>query len=451
MRKLRFMAEEFFRSFRMSLFKNLLLMVVFAISIVMVVIMGSYYFDLGDRYSDSVKKIGNQTWYDMTIFGEEKSMAEFEDAFTAATGCYDMMDYEKALRTSQDYPILSFSEGGVDVRDEEMDRFFGEKSNKDFLDVDLDGERYESIPVMIDGQTYLTSRYKSIQMDAASFRFFGLRVQEGEELHEDHLILEHISDPVPIVVGSQYRGIVEPGDVLNVTFGWYTYPCRVAGILEEGSEMPSEFCYGDGKGSLDHSIVFPYGVRVADRSGTVEELKKYAELALTGLDNGITLVPDGKLRQRVESIKSVARQYHLPPIEVFGTSMGMSFLSKESATTVVIMLVLTVTLACFALYGLFVTFYDKIQSNSRIYGIYLMNGCSLSMILIPLLLEVAVILVPAFVTGAYLFNVGSSKYQPEVILSAARLVVGVVFVIGAGAVTFFLRGVDTEHLVRQKD
>ena len=49
MRKLQFMAEEFFRSFRMSLFKNLLLMVVFSISLVMVVIMGSYYFDLGDR------------------------------------------------------------------------------------------------------------------------------------------------------------------------------------------------------------------------------------------------------------------------------------------------------------------------------------------------------------------------------------------------------------------
>ncbi len=50
------------------------------------------------------------------------------------------------------------------------------------------------------------------------------------------------------------------------------------------------------------------------------------------------------------------------------------------------------------------------------------------------------ILVPAFLTGAYIFNVGSSKYQPEVILSAAQLVVGAVFVIGVVAVTFFLRG-----------
>ncbi len=449
MRKLRFMAEEFFRSFRMSLFKNLLLMVVFSISLVMVVIMGSYYFELGDRYSDSVKKLGDQTWYYMTILGEEESMNEFEDAFTTAAGCYDMMEYEAELRSSRDYPILSFADGAIDLKDEEMARFFGERSNKDFLDVMEDGETMESSPGMIDGQTYLLSRYRGMQMDAASFRFFGLRVQEGEELHEDHLILEHVSDPVPIVVGSQYKGILKLGDVLSASVGWYVYPCRVVGILEEGAALSSEFCYGDG--SLDYSIIFPFGVQVADRSGTVEELKKYADLAITGLDNGITLVPDGKLRQRVESIKGVARQYHLPPIKVFGESMGMNFLGKDSATTVMIMLVLTVTLACFALYGLFVTFYDKIQSNSRIYGIYLMNGCSLIMILIPLLLEVAVILVPAFLTGAYIFNVGSAKYQPEAILSAARLTVGIVFAIGAGAVIFFLRGVDTEHLVRQKD
>lgn len=78
----------------------------------------------------------------------------------------------------------------------------------------------------------------------------------------------------------------------------------------------------------------------------------------------MTLVPDGKLRQRVELIKSVARQYHLPPIKVFGESMGMNFLGKESATTVMIMLVLTVTLGYFALYGMFVTFYDRFSRTA---------------------------------------------------------------------------------------
>ena len=54
MRKIRFMAEEFFRSFHKSLLKNLLLMVIFSISLVMTVIMGSYYFGLGERDRKSV-------------------------------------------------------------------------------------------------------------------------------------------------------------------------------------------------------------------------------------------------------------------------------------------------------------------------------------------------------------------------------------------------------------
>lgn len=448
MRKVRFIAEEFIRSFRMSLFKNLLLMAVFSISLIMVVIIGSYYFDLGDRYSDSVQKIGDHTWYYMTIFSEEEMTDEFTDAFATASGCYDMMDYEKELRASPDYPVMSFTEGPVWMKDEEMDRFLGGRSNDDFLYEDPDGERVESMPVQDDGQTYLASQFKGAQMDLYAFRFFGLRVQEGEGFHEKNLMLEHASDPVPIIVGSNYKGIMKPGDALDVEFSCNMYHCRVVGILEEGAEMPFSV---SGKFPLDSCIVFPYGVRVADPSGTVEELEKYAQLALTGLDNGITLVPDGKLRQRVELIKNAAQQYHLPPIQVFGSSMGMDLLAKESATTIMILFVLTVTLACFALYGLFVTFYDKIQSNSRIYGIYLMNGCSLGMILTPLLLEVAVILIPAFLTGAFVFNVGSAKYRAETILFVARLVVGGVFVIGMGAVTFFLRGVDTEHLVRQKD
>lgn len=43
MRKTIFMLEEFFRSFRKSVFKNLLLMLMFSISLVMAVIMCSYY------------------------------------------------------------------------------------------------------------------------------------------------------------------------------------------------------------------------------------------------------------------------------------------------------------------------------------------------------------------------------------------------------------------------
>ncbi len=116
------------------------------------------------------------------------------------------------------------------------------------------------------------------------------------------------------------------------------------------------------------------------------------------------------------------------------------------------MLILSIVLMSFTLYGLFVTFYDKIQSNSRVYGIYLMNGASVLLILIPFLLEIAFILLPAICTSQFIFskdNIGSSV-EFDIILRTAYILVGLIFAFGAGFITFLMKGVDTERLVRHK-
>ena len=58
------MAQEFFRSFRKNLFKDIILMVIFSICSVMIVLMGSYYLDLGERYADSAQYYNEEgIWY----------------------------------------------------------------------------------------------------------------------------------------------------------------------------------------------------------------------------------------------------------------------------------------------------------------------------------------------------------------------------------------------------
>lgn len=80
MRKIRFITEEFFRSFQKSLLKNLLLMVMFSISLVITVIMGSYYFDLRDRYPDITQQVGDSIWCPLELMAENDSEIELEDA-----------------------------------------------------------------------------------------------------------------------------------------------------------------------------------------------------------------------------------------------------------------------------------------------------------------------------------------------------------------------------------
>lgn len=267
---------------------------------------------------------------------------------------------------------------------------------------------------------------KGARIDLGAYRYFGLGIQEGEGFTEQNLRLECWSDPIPVLLGSDYKGIMKPGDEFSIWCWGYVYPCRVAGILEKGVMIP------------EHPAA---------------ENKKYAYLSYLSLQSGIAQIPEGKVKEQVAVFRDVGKEFELPPVQVIGTTMGVDLLRNESIASIRILLILSVTLSCFTLYGIFITFYDKIQSNNRVYGIYLMNGCSLSMILVPLLLEIAVILVPAAFVSRLVFVRENSNvyYVPEDIIRTACVIAGLVFVVGIGVVVFLMRGVDTEHLIRQKD
>lgn len=218
-------------------------------------------------------------------------------------------------------------------------------------------------------------------------------------------------------------------------------------IPEYPAAENTDFC------QLDSRILLPFGIQVSEPAETVDQIKKYAYLSYLSLQSGIAQIPEGKVKEQVAVFRDVGKEFELPPVQVIGTTMGVDLLRNESIASIRILLILSVTLSCFTLYGIFITFYDKIQSNNRVYGIYLMNGCSLSMILVPLLLEIAVILVPAVYVSRLVFERENSNvyYMPEDIIRVACVIAGLVFVLGIGVVAFLMRGVDTEHLIRQKD
>ncbi|MCI9539328.1 MAG: hypothetical protein HFG35_13880 [Eubacterium sp.] len=449
MRKIRFMTEEFFRSIHKSLLKNLLLMAMFSISLVMTVIMASYYFDLGDRYLGSTQQLGDKIWCPLELMSSEDS--EIEDSLMTVTGCQNMMAYYETLRSSKDCPIISVDIPDLYMKEEDVKRFFGDRSYNSFKP---EPEREAVMAEFEDEGICSLIHMKSARIDLGAYRSFGLSTQEGEGFTEQNLRLEHWSDPIPILLGSDYKGIIEPGAEFSIQCWFYDYPCRVVGILEKGAVIPQYPASANTDLSqLDSQILLPFGIQVSEPAETVDEIKKYAYLALLSLEAGIAQIPEGKVKEQVAVFQDVGKEFELPPVHVVGTTMGVDLLRKESVVSIRILLILSVTLSCFTLYGIFITFYDKIQSNSRVYGIYLMNGCSLSMILIPLLLEIVVTLLPAVFVSRLMFvrEDANVYYRPEAIMRAAYVMAGLIFMIGIGVVAFLMRGVDTEHLIRQKD
>lgn len=453
MRKIRFMAEEFFRNFQKSLFKNILLMAVFSISLIMAVIMCSYYLDMGDRYEESVQHIEDDRWYSLNFIMADYECNQLPNTFTTVKGCRNMMDYYEELSSSEEYPFFSLNDAQtVYMRDSDLNDFFGENDYSVFLSE----EQKDSVNGNFgdDDEVCLSWCFQGAQVDLGAYRMFGFRTVEGEGFTEENMTIRQASDDIPILLGNDYLGVVEVGSRVDIDYWGHVYPCRVAGILERGLTLPP---FGKMKSasltSMDSKIIFPHGIRVLEDPVNVDEIKRYAYNDYMAVEDATVILPDGKEeRDLAEMFRDVGEKHGIPPAQAAGTSVGMNLFRKESAASVRNLMILTIALLCFAFYGLFVTFYDKIQSNSRIYGIYLMNGCSISMILVPCLLEVAAILLPTALVGRMVFTSENFMGFPvDKTLRYVYLFAGAAYIVGAGFLTYLMRGVDTEHLIRQKD
>lgn len=449
MRKIRFIAEELFRSFRKSLFKNIILMLMFSICLIMTVLMSSYYLDLGDRYAKLDGTDKDTLWCNMDY------MATGDDVtsnFTSVADCRNMVDYYDEIHSLKDNPLISIDiQQTLALHESALNELLassGYTGPSEF-------PTYFIPPEYLDMPADYGIDLKSVQLDIGAWNMFGLNTQEGEGFNEQNMTLNDISAPIPIVLGSSYKGIIKTGTEMTVDYWGYEYRCRVVGILEEGAMIPEIRTNGAGYRDpclLDKHIIFPLGIKVSASSNSVDDIKKYANLAFMSFQVGIALVKDSELNNYIRILYDKAEKCGVTPVHLEGASLGADVFRKESEESITIIFMLTIILICFTIYGLGMVFYDKISSNKRVYGIYLMNGCSIGMILISYLVEIALILLPSIIICKYIFiDTHIWFFRKSVILNYINLFTLIIFLAGTTLISLLLRGVDTEHLIRQKD
>lgn len=459
MRKLLFIGEEFIRSFQKSIIKNIILMIVFSMAVLMAVIMCSYYFDMGEREDYSqINSSENSVWYKMNL--ETDDDAELLSSLNTAKGAKNVMNYYEELQKIKDHPVMAVdTEQSLFARGEEIDALF-EKAN---VKADVKAFCSEDHPAgtfmanFQEGEPACAMySLKSAQFDYKAFQFYGLSVEEGEGFTKENTTLGKASDHIPIILGNAYKDIARLGEVFNLNLGSYVYSCQVIGILDKGVQVPQSGDVRQESRGLDYYILFPFGIKVSDSKKDVDSLKKYAYFDINSMEDSmmIQLKDESELREIVSILQEIGKKYDLPPVSLNAASLGLDILRKESAASVRILLILTIVLVIFTFYGLFVTLYDKVQSNKRVYGIYLINGCSLGMIIISFVLEIIAILIPSLIVCQYIFSDEYFGYHGgniDVILRAVYIFVGVALLVGIGFLAVIMRGVDTEHLIRQKD
>ena len=131
MGKIKFMAEEFFRSFKRNLFKNLLLMAMFSTSLVMTILMGSYYLDLGEHNPHMPRFEGNGTWYRIGVVEDTTDM---DDSTNTVQGCRNIMEYYERLHDSEEHPIFSVDTvNDCFMREDDAKELFGDRDHGSFV------------------------------------------------------------------------------------------------------------------------------------------------------------------------------------------------------------------------------------------------------------------------------------------------------------------------------
>lgn len=107
--------------------------------------------------------------------------------------------------------------------------------------------------VVSDGGGEVFYRVKSVQMNRASFDFYGITIGEGEAL--DWSSVDYAGSQIPVVLGAEYEGFYRIGETIEGELYFKRFAFTVAGFLDRGSAM---YRRGEAHASLDTSIVVPY-------------------------------------------------------------------------------------------------------------------------------------------------------------------------------------------------
>lgn len=108
MRRIIFILEEFYRSFKKGIFRNILLAVMFSLSLIMTVIMSSYYLDIGDRYARLDAQLSeDELWCNMDYY-MSGDITDISENLATDEGCINMMGYYDEIHSLSDSRIISY-------------------------------------------------------------------------------------------------------------------------------------------------------------------------------------------------------------------------------------------------------------------------------------------------------------------------------------------------------
>lgn len=121
------------------------------------------------------------------------------------------MEYYGRLHDSEEHPVLTVNtQQDCSVREEDFQNLFGGVGYDNFLSEERPEAYMDWFGPEDEGESCSALSLKCTSLDDTAFEVYGLRTEEGEGFSRSNLTLQNAVDPVPVLLGNEYKGLHDP-------------------------------------------------------------------------------------------------------------------------------------------------------------------------------------------------------------------------------------------------
>ena len=443
--------KETFRSFYHNIYVNLLLMAEFVICFFLFITILTYYIDIGDNDElNSVNEIEGRKWYaaniDLSDINIMSKIAQEPDGYERLSA------FMNELTNNEFMDFITWrSWQDIYVDKSVFDAKVGENKYENFVPED-----YFTTGDYIDDEN--SSIYvKSVQLNYQAYKYLNIKLSDGDGWNVDNLVIDSSDNKMPILLGADYKNYFDIGDEIliylpDMSMGDWSYHGYVVGFIEAGQWIPTTEAGKDVQ-TLDDQIVCPVGMKITYVPDTQELRMKYAYSQFSeAISASHIAVKDGHTyEEAIQYCNKLSEKYDVYKLYFSSMSFGMTLLKNETDTTIQVFTMMTILIIIFTIFCLIATAANRIQSNMRVYAIYIANGSSIANIVVPYILEMLILFIPACCINWWLIKmqIGDSfNYMPLIVLFISILFIYMVVCL---LLVVKLSSINIESIMRRKE
>ncbi|WP_127489168.1 ABC transporter [Paenibacillus ehimensis] len=241
---------------------------------------------------------------------------------------------------------------------------------------------------------------KALQMNKQAFDHFGIDVIEGEPLSSQDFENKNNNDNVPVLLGSEYRGLYKVGDTLKGRYLFKKFTFSVKGFVDKSTMV---FNSNNRELYLDRYIIMPaqqFNGAPSNKEEFSFQQKHYLQLI-----NGEIFSSENEymVRNKLEQVKDRSQFYDIQLLGANSLPLNLIFSAIQENVWLLGLVATSIFFVCIISISMIMV--AKLNENVKNLSIHLISGATLNHIFSYFLAEIACMVAVPGLVSAFLYKV----------------------------------------------